>query len=76
MVVIYASSQSDFTAATSEEVARGLSLHDARALVRERLGVAALRRERAWHRPGDAITEGWCESLEPECDSGYFLVAD
>lgn len=73
MKVVLARNQSDFSAATSEIIAEGVSLADARAIIRAELGVAALRPERSW-RAADHAVEAWACELDEECDDAYCVI--
>ena len=76
MKVIYAKNQSDFTTAASEIIAEDIiSIREARHIIRSRLGVRRLSRQRAWAAAPDVI-EAWAESIDPECDTAYCIVAD
>lgn len=73
--VTYGSHQDDLSVAAEGEVGRAPTLAAARAIVRECLGLHALRQERSWHRPADHVIEGWCESLDPAGPAnGYFIT--
>lgn len=66
--------QGDPTAATVTTVAAGIStLRECRRIIRRLIGAKSLRRERRWHRPSPDVVEGWCESLDPTNETGYFI---
>jgi hypothetical protein len=71
--ITYGEHQSDFTTATSRTVGTAKTLAGARAIVRSEIGITALRKERAWLGPAEDVVEAWLESLDENCDNGYFI---
>jgi len=72
--VTYGMNQDDVSSASEEVVAEGLrTLRDARQVIRQELEIRALHRSREWVAASKSVVEGWCESLDPNCTSGYFI---